>query len=99
MPGSSPAGITTCVVGSLMVGQRIVIPSGAGSNPVLPPNYEHVSEWPKDAGCNPVIRWFESGRVLQYGESSLTVKRAVVVRVLTVRFCPFTPDNLKFSKN
>lgn len=58
--------------------------------------YERVPKWLKGTGCNPVIRWFESGCVLQYGESSLTVKRAVVVRVLTVRFCPFTPDNLKF---
>ena len=93
MPGSSPAGITKYVVGSLMVEQRIVIPSGAGSNPVLPPNYEHVSEWPKDAGCNPVIRWFESSRALQYGKVAQMVERSVEARKVAGSMPAFTTIN------
>ena len=52
------------VVGSSMVEYRIVAPVVAGSIPVPPPKFEHVSEWSKEADCNPVVRWFESNRAL-----------------------------------
>ena len=57
-----------------------MVPACSGSNPVLPPNYEHVSEWLMEADCNPVIRWFESGRALQYGKIAQTVERSVEAR-------------------
>ena len=60
-----------------MVKHRIVAPANAGSSPVGPPKYEHVSEWPKEADCNPVIRWFESSRALQYGEVAPMVERRI----------------------
>ena len=66
------------VVGSLTAEQRIVVPSCAGSSPVLPPIYEHVSERPKGADCKPVIRRFESGRALHFFRRILKqVKRSV----------------------
>ena len=55
-------------------------PACAGSNPAGSPNYEHVSKWPKEAGCNPVVRWFESSRALQYGKVAQTVERSVEAR-------------------
>ena len=59
---------------------RVVVPAVAGSSPVRPPNHEHVSEWPKEAGCNPVSRWFESGRALQHGKVAQLVERSVEAR-------------------
>ena len=55
-------------------------PAHAGSSPVGPPRYEHVSERPKEADCNPVVRWFESSRALQYGKVAQTVERSVEAR-------------------
>ena len=55
-------------------------PAVAGSSPVRPPNYEHVSERSKEAGCNPVIRWFKSSRALQYGKVAQMVERSVEAR-------------------
>ena len=80
MPGSSPAGITNSGDHSLTEEHRIVAPACAGSNPAGSPNYEHVSKWPKEAGCNPVVRWFESSRALQYGKVAQTVERSVEAR-------------------
>lgn len=57
-----------------------MIPAYAGSSPVDPTIYEHVSERSKEAGCNPVIRWFESSRALQYGKVAQTVERSVEAR-------------------
>ena len=54
-------------------------PAHAGSSPVGPPRYEHVSERPKEADCNPVIRWFESSRALQYGKVAPMVERRIEV--------------------
>ena len=65
---------------SLTEEHRIVAPACAGSNPAGSPNYEHVSKWPKEAGCNPVVRWFESSRALQYGKVAQTVERSVEAR-------------------
>lgn len=62
-----------------MVEHRIVAPARAGSSPVDPPKYEHVSERPKEADCKPVIRWFESSRALQYGEVAPMVERRIEV--------------------
>ena len=59
---------------------RVVIPAVAGSSPVRPPNHEHVAQWSKAAGCNPVIRWFKSSRALQYGKVAQTVERSVEAR-------------------
>ena len=80
MPGSSPAGITNYGDHSLTEEHRIVAPACAGSNPAGSPNYEHVSKWPKEAGCNPVVRWFESSRALQHGKVAQTVERSVEAR-------------------
>ena len=44
-----------------------------------PSTHEHVSERPKEAGCNPVIRWFESSRALQYGKVAQLVERRIEV--------------------
>ena len=55
-------------------------PACAGSSPVDPPNYEHVSERPKEAGCNPVVRWFESSRALHHGKIAQQVERSVEAR-------------------
>ncbi len=41
--------------------------------------YEHVSERPKEADCNPVIRWFESSRALQFGKVAPMVERRIEV--------------------
>lgn len=71
------------VVGSSMAERRIVVPDAAGSIPVHPPRYEHVSEWPKDADCKPVTRWFESSRALQYGNVAQMVERPVEARKVT----------------
>ena len=54
-----------------------MVPVYAGSNPVDPPKYEHVSEWPKDADCKPVTRWFESSRALQHGKVAPMVERRI----------------------
>ena len=54
-------------------------PAHAGSSPVDPPNYEHVSQWSKEAGCNPVARWFESSRALQHGKVAPKVERRIEV--------------------
>ena len=62
-----------------MVEHRIVAPACAGSSPVDPPKYEHVSERPKEADCNPVIRWFESSRALQCGKVAPMVERRIEV--------------------
>lgn len=62
-----------------MVKHRIVAPDNAGSSPVDPPSYEHVSERPMGAGCNPVIRWFESSRALQFGKVAPMVERRIEV--------------------
>ena len=51
-----------------------------GSSPAGITNYEHVSERPKEAGCNPVVRWFESSRALQYGKVAQMVERSVEAR-------------------
>ena len=83
------------MVGSLMVEQRIVIPSDAGSTPVLPPNYEHVSERPKEAGCNPVARWFESSRALQHGKVAQLVERSVEARKVAGSMPAFTTNMVK----
>ena len=56
-----------------------MVPVYAGSNPVDPPKYEHVSEWPKDADCKPVTRWFESSRALQCGKVAPMVERRIEV--------------------
>ena len=80
MPGSSPAGITNYGDHSLTEEHRIVAPACAGSNPAGSPNYEHVSKWPKEAGCNPVVRWFESSRALQHGKIAQQVERSVEAR-------------------
>ena len=79
MLSSILAGITSYVVGSSMAERRVVIPDAAGSIPVLPPRYEHVSEWPKEADCKPVTRWFESSRALQYGKVAPMVERRIEV--------------------
>ena len=55
-------------------------PACAGSNPAGSPNYEHVSKWPKEAGCNPVVRWFESSRALHHGKIAQQVERSVEAR-------------------
>ena len=68
------------------------------SSRLLPAN-GRVPKWFKGTGCNPVIRWFESGRVLHYEVVSLMVKPSVVVRMLSVRFWYFLPCNLIFLKN
>ena len=73
-----------------MAERRIVAPAVAGSIPVLPPNYEHVSEWPKEAGCNPVIRWFESSRALQHGKVAQMVERSVEARKVAGSMPAFT---------
>ena len=52
----------------------------AGSSPVAPHRYEHVSERPKEADCNPVVRWFESSRVLHFGKVAQLVERPVEAR-------------------
>ena len=80
MPGSSPAGITTVWAVAQLEEHRVVIPAVAGSSPVRPPNHEHVAQWSKAAGCNPVIRWFKSSRALQYGKVAQTVERSVEAR-------------------
>ena len=54
-------------------------PACAGSNPAGSPNYQHVSKWSKEAGCNPVVRWFESSRALQRGKVAPMVERRIEV--------------------
>ena len=51
---------------------------------------EHVSEWAKEAGCNPVIRWFESSRALQYGKVAQMVERSVEARKVAGSMPAFT---------
>ena len=78
--GFKSRGDHQCYVGrSLMVKHRIVAPVNAGSSPVDPPSYEHVSQWSKEAGCNPVVRRFESSRALQYGKVAPMVERRIEV--------------------
>ena len=70
-------------------------PACAGSNPAGSPNYEHVSKWPKEAGCNPVVRWFESSRALQYGKVAQTVERSVEARKAAGSMPALTTNNIK----
>ena len=69
-------------------------PACAGSNPVLPPIYEHVSQRPKEAGCNPVVRWFESSRALHYGKVAQSVERSVEARKAAGSIPAFTTNSI-----
>ncbi len=78
-----------------MVEHQIVAPAHAGSSPVGPPRYEHVSERPKEADCNPVIRWFESSRALQYGKVAQLVERSVEARKVAGSIPALTTNMVK----
>ena len=81
--------------GSITVSKTV----GWGSSPY---RFCHMSRYPslaKGAGCNPVMRRFESVSTLHYEVVSLMVKPSVVVRMLSVRFWYFLPYNLIFLKN
>ena len=61
-----------------MVEHRIVAPACAGSSPVGPPRYEHVSQW-LGGGLQLRSRWFESDRALQRGKVAPMVERGIEV--------------------